>query len=286
MLRSRGWTITMNYFDESDIKDLADYIGRVNYDYYIFGFEGIHDASEVHPHIHFYIHFHNARTIRSIKKAFGKSHHIESVKDPSAMISYCKGYQGGKLKEPQCGENDWFEDGIPISNGVQTKSQEVVSAIQKGASLSKLYNEFPSYMIHHADKVAKYMVTLDKYVPPKFYVVDSIELAIKTFTDFVIISDFSDLQLYELKQLDTVIYSGYVLDSLFLYPYGMPITYNHGYIKKYLRCKNFVVVSGYTNSFIEKSYVHIECPTIGDDIRDDLEVIGEDTEDIGDDTNK
>lgn len=154
-MRSRGWTITVNYFEEQDLEDIGN-LSDYNPSYMIYGFEGVRENSSVHPHIHIYIHFNNARSHQSIMKMFSKQHYIEPVQDPSAMISYCKGYLHGELKEPDIGENDWFEEGIPIQNGVCTSQQKVIMAIEEGLTDRELREKFPSWMLYHEKKVHDY----------------------------------------------------------------------------------------------------------------------------------
>lgn len=185
--RSRAWTLTLNYFDELDFEELTNSIDYT--DYAIFGFEGVDSDDPKHPHIHLYLHFQNARSLKSVKSMFTKQHHIEVVKDNLAMIEYCKGYKNGKLKWIR--ENHWLEFGTPPVNGVNKSSQLVIDAIQSGKTLEEIEELFPSYSLHHYQKLQdlyhrKRQITNDKGV---WLDVEEYQLT----GDEDVIYDFSDI---------------------------------------------------------------------------------------------
>lgn len=176
-VRSRGFTVTLNYFNEDDNSDMFDLFEKTKPTYYIFGFEGNSNSpsvcdylgeplapseSQYHPHVHLYVHYKHQRLQTSIAKYFRKKHHIEPVRDPAAMIEYCKGYEKGQLKEPDVGPNFFMEEGVPPRIGISLVSQEVTHAIQQGASLKKLYQDFPAFMLYNGPRVKRHLETLSE----------------------------------------------------------------------------------------------------------------------------
>lgn len=152
--RHHGYTVTLNYYTEEDVEEMIEFLNVKQPDYYIYGFEGT-DEEDLHPHIHLYVHFGNARSLSMIKKQFTKQHHIEVVQDPAAMISYCKGYEKGLLKSLE--ENVYIENGIPIANGVCTGAQKVMLSIKEGKTYEQLQELYPSFMLFHGSKVKKWI---------------------------------------------------------------------------------------------------------------------------------
>lgn len=191
-VRSRGYTITINNFTLEDDLELYDLLTDPLVGYGICGYEGLHDKSIVHAHIHVYVHYPNPVSPSYIKKWFTKQHHIESVASPMLMIQYCKGYDKGQLKEPLCGENLFHEIGIPPANGVNTTSKMVIDYIKEGHTIDEVSGVFPAFDLYHHEKL------VDFYSRQK--VVD------KTPTVFVhyignvyslIISDYPTVQFFE-----------------------------------------------------------------------------------------
>lgn len=107
-MRFRAWTITLNYYDETDMQDLYTFITKFKTRHYVFGFEGT-CCDKTHAHIHLAFYVENACTFGSFMEYFTKQHHYEAVRDYKSMVEYCKGYEKGKLK--CCEENIYMEDG-------------------------------------------------------------------------------------------------------------------------------------------------------------------------------
>lgn len=149
--RAHNWTVTINYFTEEDVNDMVKVCDIA--DYYIYGFEGI-DEHDLHPHIHLFLHFKHAKSMARVLSFFDKHHHIEVVKDVPAMIEYCKGYEGGKLKSHT--ENVYIEYGTPPVSGVNKSSQQVIDAINEGKTIEEIERLYPSYCLHHYTKLQEY----------------------------------------------------------------------------------------------------------------------------------
>nr|WAE43225.1 MAG: replication associated protein [Cressdnaviricota sp.] len=245
--RTRSFTLTLNYYDEYDLLEMEKMLEETLPTYYIWGIEGSPYCECHHPHIHLFVHFKCQRWASSIMSYFTKKHHHEAVKSISDMIAYCKGYEKGKLKCDR--ENEWFEDGIVPSNGKNVTSEKVIIAIKEGKTLKELYDIFPSYMIHHAQKVKDYMNAIRDTEECKFYVIKPISDAITEIHDNfhildkpAIVTDLKQLEAYS-EYTDVVFYAEY-FDRLYnLWPRGVPITYQCGYKCNVVKCKRFIIVT-------------------------------------------
>lgn len=256
--RSRGYTFTLHNFKERDMEDMYNLINDTNPSYSIFGIEGVHDASTKNPHIHLYVHYANARSFNSMAKHFRKKHHYEAVADPAAMITYCKGYKNGKLKEPLCGENEWYASGIPVANGVCTSSQLVINAIKEGKTIDEIQEIFPSYCLHHYNKLE------DLFQRTKTFDSTPVEIIhLKGANDYEYIEDLDCDIINNYNELpycknDIIVllvdaFEQYVESHEFLLSIGRPIRIKVGY--KYVLCKPKVLYlwEHYKDPSIKKS---------------------------------
>lgn len=245
-VRSKNWTVTINYYDEVDIEDLEDALADAQYS--CFSIEG-YGCSQHHMHIHVYLHYTNARTFTTIKNKFTKQHHIEVVKDPPSMIKYCMGYKDGHLKCDQC-EIIFFESGDkPAENGKNKSGDQVIQAINDGMTIDELRIKYPSYILHHEPKVKAYIDAIKPKVRTEFCVINPIDDAITeiyealpNLPNVAVVTELQQLEAY--PNYDTVIYYTDYFDKLHeLWPRGVPITYKYGYQIKTVKCSTFIIVT-------------------------------------------
>jgi len=226
--RVHNWTVTLNNYNEVDMDELKDVVSFA--DYYIFGFEGS-DEIDLHPHIHLFLHYRNARAFKTVKAMFTKQHNIQPVEDVPAMISYCKGYHKGKLKSNT--ENVYLEDGQPPITGVNKISQRVIDAIKEGKTIKEIEEAFPSYALHHYSKLEELyqrkrpaaqgrgvLEVKSEYEPQGEDVIYDLADIVNTTTPVVV------------WYADTYVYSPMLRNYEM---YGVPLRIKHGY--KYLTIK-------------------------------------------------
>nr|WAE42255.1 MAG: replication associated protein [Cressdnaviricota sp.] len=243
---NRSWLITCNYFTQFDVENLLLIPSR----YTIIGLEGVHELTNVHAHFHAFVYFKDAKTLSAVQRYFERAPHLDSVKDPSSAIDYCKGYKNSQLKEPQCGPNIYYEFGIPPEFKVakQHLLSQLMSDVKEGATLIQLYEKYPSFMFHHSTKVVAYINTIQPDVETKFYhlkpIADAISEVNDTFPDSKIawVTDLSQLQAY--SEYDTVVYECDYHDRLHdLWVRKVPITYKFGYQLITVKTSRFIIVN-------------------------------------------
>jgi len=153
-MRSRGWMITANTFDEEDIKSLLDIDG---WSYRIYGFEYGPITGRFHLHMWFY--FQNARTDSSVKKLLPRKYNVTPTNTIGRTIEYIKGYKDGKLKDSENGESCWIAAGdSPREEGsVGRVSQKVENAIKEGKTAIEIKELFPMWYLYHGDKLKRFL---------------------------------------------------------------------------------------------------------------------------------
>lgn len=267
MPEHRHWTLTLNYYTETDVQELRKLIYLPMVDYWAYGYEG---CERHHPHIHVSIHFKSSKTLNALLSHFSKRHHSKPVVDSVAMHDYIRGYKKSKLKCVGCvkhGEidkngkwipcNKYYTEGSIPENGIKKTPkvdmrEKVLEAIQAGKTIKELDQLFPMFMLYHKDKVIRWQRDHTPYKSPKYffllYEFDAITEWIESLAleeqPTCVITELSQIELYDdtthiLFLLDSE-YSD-ILKLLRIFGRGMPIYYKKGYEIIKVQCQTFTV---------------------------------------------
>lgn len=271
MSKSRNWLVTINYFNEQDMADIELMFERLsqwhhnelhdddvekqlcNYRYIIFGFEGTDEKSTFHPHIHMYIHYVHPVSMTNVLTNFTKHHNCVVIDNPLDAIEYCKGYEGKEHKLKDLEENVWLDIGT-LPNGVLKKPKVnqtnlVMTAINEGKTIEEVCQLFPSFALHHYNKLKSFYERKKQNVETKFYYIDpddSVGDLITYLHDAGIVEgklavcfeDLSELEAYE--EYDTILYYGDYTRQLAHYALGYPMTYKYGYELRKIKPRMFI----------------------------------------------
>lgn len=248
MTSQRGFMVTLNYWTDDDLANLAAVCALPHVDYYIFGFEGCKE--EHHPHIHLSIHFNQPVKVTTFNNYWIKHHHSEKVYSYIHAHAYCKGYKDDNLKCKFCGENEYLTKGIIPEDGKNKTPIGVMASIKEGKTYDELKELFPGYMLHHGKKVKQWMLESKPKFVTSFYFIpkkmsdDAIGVVHDNFPDckLAVIHELSDIEAY--PEYDTVLY----ITELGIHPRqaeywsrGVPIIYKYGYETKTINCRNFII---------------------------------------------
>ena len=144
MSRARGWTLTINNWVEDDMVNFTNEAETAEY-----AVVGKEVGEQGTPHLQGYIYFKNARSFKSIKKAF-----------PNAHIEVAKGNAQQNQKYCTKGEN-YIEYGMCPMQGKRTDIDEVRDLIKDTNSMAKVVEIASSY------QAAKMGEMILKYNEPK-----------------------------------------------------------------------------------------------------------------------
>lgn len=236
--RSRTWEVEINYFSETDIRELTILLEATRY--HVIGFEGC-VCTCFHPHLHCLLYFDSAKTGSRILKYFSKHHHIDVVKYPREYVAYCMGYDKGKPKCPHINDEFRMECGdkpLQFEQKDAPITSLVADAIQEGASLTQLKEQFPKYMLQNYSKVQTFMnhtVPSDKETA--FYYVDNKRFLNYVFDkfakeDIAVVQHLSYLALPRYSNKKIILLadiSQYTHIEIQSWTYGSPIAYKVGY---------------------------------------------------------
>lgn len=249
MARVRGFCYTINNWTDLDVACIIVMCYETEkVTYNVTGYEIGDDGT---PHIQGYVHFKDARTLKAVSKDLPRAH-LEHAKAKGAKQErrweYCKK------------DGDYWEYGSVPSNGKNTTFDKVILSINEGKTYKELCLAYPSYMLHHGNKVRRYMDDIKDDLQTEFYVCNPEDDAITEIYDYFQIP-YQDIKIKvvivtELKQLlaydafDIVVWYYPEWDNLqTLWPRGVPITYNYGYEVKQVRCLKFVIVTRTPNLY-------------------------------------
>lgn len=137
--RERNWCFTINNYTEEDFVRMSA-LGQLCNDaenspirYLIYGLELGEEKKT--PHIQGFIIYHNAKTLKTMKKHFHPTAHLEParVKDLTLAADYCKK------------EGKYFEFGEPPKQGKRTDQDNAKADLDKGLTIQEVYsNNFSS----------------------------------------------------------------------------------------------------------------------------------------------
>lgn len=85
MARSRGWTITINNYNDEDLDIFALFYSGVA-KYIIYGFETGEQGTE---HIQGYVYYKNSQVLKTVKKHFPRAHLEVAQGTPQQNFNYC-----------------------------------------------------------------------------------------------------------------------------------------------------------------------------------------------------
>lgn len=250
MSKSHGYVFTINNYTDIDIAECM-YLELLDYvTYFIVGFE-IGPENGV-PHIQGYLHLSYAKTIKQIKNILTRAH-LESAKATGQQFhkryDYCKK------------TGDYYEYGIVPQNGVNTSGTKVIQSIHDGMCYRQLLVTYPSYMLHHSNKVKHYIEEIKPDFDTKFYVHKPVEDSITEVLNYFH-SDQQDIikgmyavvtSLEQLESYESYLYVIFITDNFDplynLWPRGVPITYKYGYQIRNVKCQRFIICHSQRNLF-------------------------------------
>lgn len=272
MSEHHSYFVTLNNPSIVDLACVFDICTKDSVDFCIVGLEGCPDADVHHDHIHAVIHFKSSVKWETFRNYFkNKKPNIQVVKDMEAAVEYVRGYEKGELKCDYCSwcwsdernrcENYTFGYGeIPVNGKKKGEKvgELVLAALNEGKQLHELRELFPMYMVHHGDKVAKYIrqrfedINKEKKVDYKYVNSTDIDEVLDVChtklelegRNVVVVYELSQLELYSHQSLDVVIYISDVIDrEIKTAPYGSPLFYKHGYEYKRFYPSIFIVAT-------------------------------------------
>lgn len=123
--RFRGFTFTINNWDESDVEFLTNLYNGGTVRYLVFGKEIAPSTGT--PHLQGYIYFMNPRTFNGVKKMF-KPNHIEVARTIEAAANYCKE------------DGDYTEFGDLPEQGKRNDIELIKEMVKNGASKQDIYD--------------------------------------------------------------------------------------------------------------------------------------------------
>ena len=126
--RSRSWCLTINNYNEEDIKQLKE----IKYSYIIIGDE---KGEQGTPHLQIYIEFDDAKSFQFIKKKTPTAHIEQAKGNPQQNRDYCSK------------DKIMFEDGKIKSQGKRTDLDEIKNDIMAGKKVDDIVLEKP--IVYH-----------------------------------------------------------------------------------------------------------------------------------------
>jgi len=134
MKRARGWAFTINNYTDDDVDMLLD----MTFEYMIIGFEVGKDGT---PHIQGYVYWHDAHTFRAVKNTIPRAHLETANGTPKQNREYC------------AEDGDFYEFGVLPRKGKRTDLDDLVEAIEKGASRTEIREQFPKHYFMYKKRI-------------------------------------------------------------------------------------------------------------------------------------
>lgn len=149
--RSRGWCYTINNYTNADVVRCM-WIGDdpwFNVAYQVMGYETGESGT---PHIQGYVYFKNPKHFDAVKSYYVNAHiEPQKAKDNVDAIEYCKK------------DGDYYEQGVPPSQGYRSDLDSIRESIKAGAKDLEIADANFGQWCHHRRSFQEYRKLLAKY---------------------------------------------------------------------------------------------------------------------------
>lgn len=141
--RSRGWCFTINNYTDDDIAYFMCLEDHLSFRYAVAGFEK--GSKKNTPHMQCYVYYEHPQTFSLIQESVPRAAHIQEQKARRNELAYeyCKK------------DGDYYEIGVPPSQGMRSDLDRLIADQSNGMSLAELKTKYPKQALLYGNKLER-----------------------------------------------------------------------------------------------------------------------------------